>query len=397
MRKGIEYYVLAIGSITAFGENMLYSLLSLYLRQDLGLSNIELGAFFLVLSVSSIVLRIPVGILADIFNRALLVLAGLALLLLGRVLLVVGDTVIVYASAILLGLGVSMYYIPHAALTADVSRTERSGAMLVIFSKLNLLTLIMGALGLTVGGYVSRYLGRVSMIVSSAVVIAIALVITARLAYIMQVESRGLSSVKNLLKELANSVRDRFLVIYLTAFFGSGVFHASFVFLQVLLGLGYELSDDIIGVLLTIFSIISAVTGYYAGKIFSSKRRRELIRIQALTWLGIGVLSLLAFLSTPLPLLIVTLSLLYALLGVIYPVGNAVLYSYIAPHLRATVGNIMGMVWRTGYSVGSATAPYLVDSMGLRAFLLQACIAALATYYLVYKSRIKYLERKSRS
>ena len=389
--------VLAIGSVTAFGENILYSLLSLYLKQNLGLSNVELGLFYLVLSLSSIVLRIPVGILADLFGRARLVLAGLILFLLGRAVLLFGERGLAYASAALLGLGISMYYIPHAALTADVSSADRRGGMLGMFGKLNFLAQVAGATGLVLGGYISQFFGRPAMIAASSIVIAV----SAGLAAILNRELPRSGGVepRSILRELVSSLRDRFLALYLAANLASGSFFASFVFLQVLLSVEYRLPDGVIGLILTLFTVVSAVSSYIAGRALSRRGRGELVAVQGVVWIGISLLSAASFVSTPLPALLAFLTGLYALLGVIYPVGSAVLYSYVSPRLRASVGNIGGMIWRAGHSVGSATVPHIVDALGLRAFLVQAAVASLLAFaalraaYRVYTQRLAAEQR----
>lgn len=391
--------VLAIGSVTAFGENILYSLLSLYLKQNLGLSNVELGLFYLVLSLSSIVLRIPVGVLADLFGRARLVLAGLLLFLLGRAALLFGGRGLAYASAALLGLGISMYYIPHAALTADVSSADRRGGMLGMFGKLNFLSQVAGATGLVLGGYISQFFGRASMIAASSLVIAVSAGLAAVLNRELPRGSSGGGGATGILRDLVSSLRDRFLALYLAANLASGGFFASFVFLQVLLSVEYHLPDGAIGLVLTFFTVVSAVSSYVAGRALSSRGRGELVAVQSVVWAGIAVLSAATFVSAPLPALLAFLTGLYALLGVIYPVGSAVLYSYVSPRLRASVGNIGGMIWRTGHSIGSATVPHVVDALGVRAFLVQAAVAsflafaALRAAYRVYRRRLAAEQR----
>ena len=378
--------LLTIGGLTALGENILYSLLPLYLRQNLGLSNIELGFFYLLISVSSIVLRIPVGIFADLFGRARLVLLGIIMFLVGRLMLLMGAGLTVFVAAAALGLGACMYYIPHAALTADAASEDRDG-MMGLFGKLNFLAQAMGALGLALGGYTSQFFGREAMITASIGVMIVNAVLAFVLSIIVPGNGGGRNEALNLLRDLLASLKDKFLALYFIGNFANGVFFASFVFFQVLFSEGYGLPDGVIGLLLTAFTIMGAFTSYAAGRILSSKSRSVLLRVQAWVWLGAALTALVAYVSVPLPLLILTLAGMHALLGFVYPVGSTVLYGYVPPRLRASVGNVGGLMWRAGNSAGSALVPHVVNTLGLRSFLIQACLAGLLSF-LAFKTAL---------
>ena len=264
-----------------------------------------------------------------------------------------------------------------------------------MFGKLNFLTQAMGALGLALGGYTSQLFGREAMIIASAGVMAA----NAALALVLNIvvpggNGGGKSEVLRLLRDLLASLKDKFLALYLTGNLANGAFFASFVFFQVLLSAEYGLPDGAIGLLLTAFAIMGAITSYVAGRMLSSKSRSALLKVQSCVWLGIALLALAAYISIPLPLLILTLAGVHALLGVVYPVGSTVLYGYVSPRLRASVGNIGGLIWRTGHSAGSAIVPHVVNTLGLRSFLIQACLASFLTF-LALRAALSIYTRKS--
>jgi len=396
-RPSAATLLLTIGGLTALGENMLYSLLPLYLKQNLGFDNLELGLFYLLISISSMVLRIPVGLFADLFGRARLVLLGIIMFLTGRLILLIGASSAAFAAAVALGLGVSMYYIPHAALVADIV-SEGRGSMIGMFGKLNFLTQAMGALGLTLGGYTSQFFGREAMITASLGIMTVNAALALFLNFVvLGGDGGGKSEILNLLRDLLVSLKDRFLALYFIGNFANGVFFASFVFSQVLLSEGYGLPDGVIGLLLTSFAITGAISSYVAGRVLSSKSRSTLLKVQASVWLGVSLLALAAYVSAPLPLLILSLAGIHALLGIVYPVGSTVLYGYAPPRLRASVGNVSGLIWRTGHSVGTAVVPNVVNALGLRSFLIQACLAGFLSFLAFRAAHSVYTRRSKRN
>lgn len=145
------FYLFLSSSVVTFGFAMVQLYFAVYAVYELGIDAALWPIILTALFVTTLALAVPVGKLADMTKRKLLILGAYMLFGFSMWLFVYGDLVEVFISLVLVGIGQTMMNAAFGALQADLAPKEERGK---INGFTNFMNCILMALASLIGGVI---------------------------------------------------------------------------------------------------------------------------------------------------------------------------------------------------------------------------------------------------
>ena len=371
-------------TLRAAAEGLVSPILVLLLN-DVCRSSSKVAFLLSIMSLTSLVTRIPVGIVVDIYGSKIPLILSAVTSGIGKFLLTLScSQVLVCISMVFLGLSLTLHYVPLPAFYAKISHTVHE--LTRMYSSFITCEVLVISVFSMVGGYLSEYTTRVQVFVVSSIVSMIPipyLVVTSSLKcercevrYVLS------SKVVNLIQELRNYVT----ILYMVYSILDGLFWSTLILYPLLLSKDLLFTDMMIGVTIFVAELMYAVGTYLGGKVQVSYRV-----VILLPWYFVSLLSLITYTLHPSTLTTISLPLLYFLAGLPIPIVTGLILKNV--RAKGIVSGISGFGWRLGYVIGTLLLTQIHERV-LSQELLFTAISGIAMI-LISHSLLNLLRRHS--
>lgn len=182
--SSLRYLVLSF-NIFSFAGSMHGSYVILYAIADLGLSKSQWSVLLTIQALFTTLLILPIGKVIDMYGGKKMIVLFNVLMIMGLISIAYGNYNVLYLSMPLLGISWSSTNAARRKLTADLTARKMRGK---INGLIRFTTLIVGAVGSLIGGYVYENSAHVNIFLISICVIVVGVLIFARLVQEPEVE-----------------------------------------------------------------------------------------------------------------------------------------------------------------------------------------------------------------
>lgn len=364
----LQYYILSfLFSVTGIQVvSAIYVTFLLKNGLDLFEVNLVNAAYFLVIFVC----EIPTGAFADIFGRKASFVLACAILACGMFVYGTSHTFLGFVWAeVILAFGSTFYSGAFKAWLVDSLRhSGYEGSCLKIFGRETAFNQIGGGVGAIAGAYLALkhpsypwFVGGLGM--ATAAILALVMM---REEYFVRGELSWVNGVRSMKEVVVTSFRygvnhKAVRFILLTSLIQIYAFQALNMYWQPFFT-GHGVSEKHLGFLLAAITVSMALGSFLVSRLESQGRERSLILL-AMTY--VGVMIVMAAISTTLPLILLSFLLHEVGRGFWRPISESYLQERIPSDKRATISSFCSFVPLAGGAIGLVVSGLIAQAFGI--------------------------------
>jgi MFS family permease len=338
----------------------------------LGLSSDVLGVINFASPLAALILGLPLGILSDRIGRRKSMLIGLGISFLGMFLeILVVNPFLIFFFGLMNGTGIMLYYISQPPFI--MSRSKQKNQVMVFSLNFGLVT-IAATVGSLVAGQLPRMLENVTGLVQGTAdsyrwIITAGILLATTSLIPMALISRQMSPQTNespripiimmFRKTARQPIARQFALINIITGCGAALL---IPYLNVFLIGKFGISDDILGIIFSISSLMVFLASLVSPWLFRITRSR-IVPIVATE--GISILFLIILGFTPiLPIAIISMLLRSALMQMASPLLSNFAMLITPPEEQGVVTSVRGIGWQMGQAIGLFTSGFIQSRFG---------------------------------
>lgn len=379
------FVILLVVFVWLIADNLLEFVFPTYLEKA-GKSYAEIGVLLSVISISGLLIDLPMGALSDRASRKTLMISGLVLAIISTILIFSFKGDILLAAAFLFwGLAYQAWKVPKDAYFASLTKKDHRATSYGFEAEVKYGGQTIGPL---IGGFVLTYLGFAGIISFYVVFLIIAIFIL--FIFVKETNHRPMmhalsksGKFSTLLKEVKNLRMFGFLgvlLLYLALLFTIWE-EVLFVFEPLFYGPDVlNLSPKMGGVLLACFSLPGLFLSAPFGKL-ADKVGKKTILVTGLLIIG---LSLLVFSRSSSLFIVFALALLISIGWVLSMVAlNALIVDLSYDHKKGEIVGLWNFFMDIGFVIGPLIGGLIAEVWGVRNVFLTIGVVFLASSLLM--------------
>jgi len=375
--------LIMVSALGSFSYGCTSVFLNIYLY-DLGFTPTLIGILAMLSMISSSILGIISGILADKYGKRLMVVVGCALCTFSFLIFAVTtDIMLISAASLIGGIGSGIYYTSWSALIADKSPGDILDR---VYSFSAFISGILTSIGTLLGAlpdilYYSFGFGRVESY-KPLFVMTVFLFASATLLGASVSEGKLKERREKLLPQKSMDVISKFVVVNVLIGFGAG-------FIIPLFNLWYKLKFDVgLGLISVVFFVsnITLSVSYLCAPLLA--RKIGLVNSIVLTQ-GTATMLLATIPLLPDPTIVAIVYIVRTLLmNMSNPLLSALLMNLTEPEERGSASGIVGSAWNIPNAISPSLGGFLMEHVSL-ALPFYICAlnytAAILLFYAFFK------------